>query len=140
MSILYHPGKANIVADALNRLSIGSTTHVEEEKRELAKDVHRLAHLEVKEKQDQDPIFLELKANVHKQKVLAFEQKGDGVLRYQGRLCVPMVDGLQDRIMEEAHSSRYSSHSGSTKMYSDLREVYWWSSIKKGIEEFVVNC
>ena len=63
---------------------------------------------EVKEKQDQDPILLELKANVQKQRVLAFEQGGDDVLRYQGRLCVPMVDGLQERIMEEAHSSRYS--------------------------------
>ncbi|KAH0722658.1 hypothetical protein KY290_005316 [Solanum tuberosum] len=119
MSILYHPGKANVVVDALNRLSIV---------------------LEVKEKQDQDPILLELKVNVHKQKVLAFEQGGDGVLRYQGRLCVPMVDGLQERIMEEAHSSRYSIHPGSTKMHRDLREVYWWDSMKMGIAEFVVKC
>nr|AAT39297.2 Gag-pol protein, putative [Solanum demissum] len=95
---------------------------------------------EVKEKQDQDPIFLEFKANVQKQRVLAFEQGGDGVLRYQGRLCVPMVDGLQERIMEEAHSSRYSIHPGSTKMYHDLREVYWWNGMKKGIAEFVAKC
>ncbi|WMV54654.1 hypothetical protein MTR67_048039 [Solanum verrucosum] len=95
---------------------------------------------EVKEKQDQDPILLKLKANVHKQKVLAFEQGGDSVLRYQGRLCVPRVDELQERIMEEAHSSRYSIHLGSTKMYRDLREVYWWSSKKKGIAEFVAKC
>ena len=56
---------------------------------------------EVKENQDQYLILLELKANVQKQKVLSFEQ--EGYLRYQGRLCVPMVDGLQERIMEEAH-------------------------------------
>ncbi|KAH0656975.1 hypothetical protein KY285_031857 [Solanum tuberosum] len=146
MSILYHPGKANVVADSLSRLSMGSTAHVEEGKRKLAKDVHRLARLgvrlmdsieggivvtngvesslvsEVKGKQDQDPILLELKANVRKQKVLAFEQVGDGVLRYQGRLCVAMVDGLQERIMEETHSSRYSIHPGSTKMYRNLKE------------------
>ena len=73
------------------------------------------------ENQDQDPIFLELKANVHKQKVLAFEQGGGGVLRYQRRLCVPMVDGLQERVMEEARSSRYSFHSGSKKIYCYLR-------------------
>ncbi|WMV37256.1 hypothetical protein MTR67_030641 [Solanum verrucosum] len=66
--------------------------------------------LEVKEKQDQNPIFLELMANIHKQKVMAFEQGGDGVLRYQGRLRVPRVDELQERIMEEAHSSRYFIH------------------------------
>ncbi|KAH0678966.1 hypothetical protein KY284_020051 [Solanum tuberosum] len=56
------------------------------------------------------------------------------------RLCVPIVDGLQERIIEEAHSSRYSIHPGSTKMYRDLREVYWWSSMKKGIAEFVAKC
>ncbi len=47
---------------------------------------------EVKDKQDQDSILLELKANFHKQRVLAFEQGGDGVLRYQDRLYVPMID------------------------------------------------
>ena len=40
MSILYQPGKANVVVDALTRLSIGSIAHVEEENRELAKYVH----------------------------------------------------------------------------------------------------
>ncbi|WMV45366.1 hypothetical protein MTR67_038751 [Solanum verrucosum] len=71
---------------------------------------------------------------------MAFEQRGDGVLRYQGRLCVPRVDELQERILEEDHSSRYSIHLGSTKMYRDLGEVYWWSSMKKGIAEFVAKC
>ena len=37
----------------------------------------------MKEKQDQDPIFLDLKASVHKQKVLTFQQREDGVLKYQ---------------------------------------------------------
>ena len=95
---------------------------------------------EVKEKQDQDPILLDLKANVQKQRVLAFEQGGDSVLRYQGRLCVSRVDELLERIMLEAHSSRYSIHLGSTKMYRDLREVYWWNGMKKDIAEFVTKC
>ena len=43
MSILYNPDKANVVNDALSRLSMDTTTHVEEEKRELAEDMHRLA-------------------------------------------------------------------------------------------------
>ena len=47
MSILYHLGKANVVFDALSRLSMRSTMHVNEEKRELAKDVHKLACLGV---------------------------------------------------------------------------------------------
>ena len=45
MSILYHLGKANVVVDSLSRLSMGSTTHVEEEKRELSKGLYRLARL-----------------------------------------------------------------------------------------------
>ncbi|KAH0644897.1 hypothetical protein KY284_032781 [Solanum tuberosum] len=48
MSVHYHPGKANVVADALSRLSMGSVAHVEEEKRELVKDVHKLARLGLK--------------------------------------------------------------------------------------------
>ncbi|KAH0748617.1 hypothetical protein KY290_027849 [Solanum tuberosum] len=70
-------GKANVIADALSRSSMGSTARFEEDKKELAKDVHRLARLG---------------ANVHKQKILDFEQGGYGVLRYQGRLYVPRVD------------------------------------------------
>ena len=47
--------------------------------------------VEVKEKQDSDPIFLEHKGAVHNHRVEVFSQGGDGVLRYQGRLCVPDV-------------------------------------------------
>ena len=44
----YHPGKTNVVDDALSRMSIGSTTHVEDEKKELVKDIHRVAGLGVR--------------------------------------------------------------------------------------------
>jgi len=43
MSVLYHPDKANVVVNALSRFSIGSVAHVEDEKKELVRDVHRLA-------------------------------------------------------------------------------------------------
>ena len=116
ISVHYHPGKANVVDDTLSRLSMGSVAHVEEKRKELVKDVHRLACLgvrliiisdngvtvqngaesslvvEVKEKQERDPIFLELKGAVNNQRVEVFSQGGDGVLRYQGRLCVLEVD------------------------------------------------
>uniref|UniRef100_A0A0V0GZ67 Putative ovule protein n=1 Tax=Solanum chacoense TaxID=4108 RepID=A0A0V0GZ67_SOLCH len=71
---------------------------------------------------------------------MAFTQGGDEVLRFQGRLCVPNIDNIRERIMTEAHSSKYSIHPGSTKMYHDLREVYWWSGMKRDIAEFVSKC
>ena len=66
--------------------------------------------VEVKEKQDSDPIFLEHKGAVHNHSVEVFSQEGDGVLRYQGRLCVPDVGELRHHILVEAHNSRYSIH------------------------------
>ena len=56
------------------------------------------------------------------------------------RLCVLDVDGLRDRILEEARRSLYLIHPGSTKMYHDLREIYWWEGLKRDIEEFVAKC
>ena len=70
----------------------------------------------MKEKKDQDPILLDLKVNVHKKRVLTFIKWVEGVLNYQGRLCVPRVDGIEKRIMEKAHSSICFIHLGSTKM------------------------
>ena len=48
MSAHYNPGKANVVADALSRLSVGITTHVDDGKKELVKDIHLLASLRVR--------------------------------------------------------------------------------------------
>ena len=48
MSVHYHPGKANVVANDFSRLSIGSVAHVEEKIKELVKDFHRLARLGVR--------------------------------------------------------------------------------------------
>ena len=48
MSVHYHPGKANVVADVVSILSMGTVAHVEEKRKELVKDVHRLAHLGVR--------------------------------------------------------------------------------------------
>ena len=123
MRVLYHPGKPNVVTDALSRLTMGSVADVEDEKKKLVRDVHRLARLgvqlvdstkggvmvhngsklsfviEVKSKQGLDPILVELKEAVLKKSVEAFSQGGDGVLRYQGRLCVPNVDELREQIL-----------------------------------------
>ena len=53
------------------------------------------------------------------------------------RLCVPNSGGLREKIMEEVHYSSYTIHPGSTKMYQDLKEFFWWEGMKKDVLEFV---
>ena len=53
---------------------------------------------------------------------------------------MPNVDDLRNRIVEEVHGSRYSIHPCSTKMYYDLRELFWWEGLKRDIAEFVAKC
>ena len=77
--------------------------------------------LEVKEKQKSDPILLELKGVIHNQRVEVFSQRGDGVLVYKDRLCVPDAGGLRNHILAEVHNSRYSIHPGVTKIYRDRK-------------------
>ena len=61
----------------------------------------------------------------------------DGVLRFGNRLCVPNDFALKKEIMEEAHRTPYLVHPGSTKMYRDIRETYWWNNMKREIAQFV---
>ena len=56
------------------------------------------------------------------------------------RLCVLDVIELKKEIMEEAHSSAYAMHPGSTKMYRTLRDHCWWRGMKREITEFVSKC
>ncbi|WMV41435.1 hypothetical protein MTR67_034820 [Solanum verrucosum] len=127
-SVLYHPDKANMVAGALSRLS-----RVDSTKGGVmvfnGSETSSASH--VKAKQWLDPTLVELKETVLKKSIEAFSQGGDGVLRYQCRLCVLNVDDLRDQILSEAHSYRYSIHPRATKMYRDLWEVYWWNGMKK---------
>ena len=64
----------------------------------------------------------------------------DDILRYQDMLCVPDVDSLGTRRIAEADGSRYSIHPGSTKMYHDLKKIYWWDGMKKDIADYVAKC
>ena len=70
--------------------------------------------------------MMELKESVLGNLNESFSSRGDGVFRYQGRLCVPNVNDLRNRILEEAHGLHYSIHPSSLKMYHDVREFFWW--------------
>ena len=66
--------------------------------------------------------------------------ENEGNLRLGTRLCVPDMDELRKEIIEEAHYSAYSIHPGSTKMYHDLKDTYWWNRMKKDITKFLSKC
>jgi hypothetical protein len=55
-------------------------------------------------------------------------------------ICVPKEGDFQQTIIDEAHNSAYSIHSGSTKMYVDIRQKYWWSGMKADIVRFAAHC
>ncbi|MCF7184092.1 hypothetical protein L3H42_11385, partial [Corynebacterium sp. MC-13] len=145
VDILYHPGKANVVADALSRKSMGSLADTPPEKREIVRDIQQLSSLgvrlsdsgdsgvsicrmadssliaEVKQRQYEDPVLVRYR-NMAREKVhTSFEFSPDGTLLYTGRLCIPDVSGLRQQILGEAHCARFFVHPGSMKMYHDLK-------------------
>ena len=69
-----------------------------------------------------------------------FAIRDDGALVIGFRLCVPTAEELKRQVLEEAHSSNYAMHPGSTKMYRTLKEYYWWSGMKREVVEYVSKC
>jgi hypothetical protein len=55
-------------------------------------------------------------------------------------LVVPRREALKKKILGEAHTSRYSIHLGSIKMYHDLRQQFWWTRMKREIARNVLEC
>jgi transposase InsO family protein len=64
----------------------------------------------------------------------------EGLKCFGDRVWVPKLGGLRQKILEEAHKSKYSVHPGNNKMYHDLRKSYWWPGLKKDIASFVERC
>ena len=83
---------------------------------------------------------MELKDSILVKMNDSFALGEEGILRYQDRMCALDVDDLRTMIIAEAHGSRYSIHPGSTKMYHDLKQIYWWDGMKKDIAEYVAKC
>ena len=160
-TIEYHPRKANLVASALSRKLEGSYTYLQTvylplliELRSLGVQlqvadlgtllasfyVRPLLVDQIKEGQKQISKMIKLRAEIEGGRKPDFRIKHDGVIVRGSRMCVPEIGELKREIMEEAHSSAYSMHPGSTKMYHTLREHYWWKGMKKEIADFVSRC
>jgi hypothetical protein len=63
-----------------------------------------------------------------------------GTVWFKGRICVPDIESLRETILKEAHDSDHSIHTGSTKMYLDLKRKYWWYGLKRDVAAHVAMC
>ncbi|GKC18811.1 reverse transcriptase domain-containing protein, partial [Tanacetum coccineum] len=131
--IRYHPGKANVVADALSRKEIVKPKRVKAMSMTLQSSIKDRILAAQKEGVDE---FVGLQKGLDEM----IEQRSDGTLYYLDRIWVPLKDDVRTLILDEAHRSKHSIHPGADKMYYDLRDRYWWPSMKKDIYVYVSKC
>jgi hypothetical protein len=149
------------VADALNRKSSGFSAGLLTTQKEIINDLERMgievvmghsgAYLSslsvqptlierIKLSQSGDSQLVKIMDEVRSGKKPMFNIFYDGILKFGNRLCVPNDPSIKKDILEEGHRSSYSIHPGSTKMYRDLRETFWWNNMKREIAQFVEQC
>jgi hypothetical protein len=142
LGINYHPGKTNVVADALSYRSHVSRLVVDSMPFELCEEFDKLnlsivanteatemevgSNLlqEIRKGQVENEKIQEIKHNIKEEKSPSLSEDEEGELWYKGRICVPSVKELKDKILHEAHESAYSIHPGGNKMYHDLKVTY----------------
>ena len=140
----YHPGKANVVADALSRKSREVLASIASREWQMLETVGQFGlqyseHAQggnlvampsllgrVIESQGQDAELVSIKDRVQSGTGdEGWTIHSDGSLRYRGRVVVPQLTDLREEILGEFHCSRFAVHPGGTKMYWDLRRQYY---------------
>jgi hypothetical protein len=158
LEIHYHPGKANVVADALIRKSQVNMLVAHPMLYELAKKFDRLnlgfmnntqgVTVELEPTLEQDirkgqkdvEKINEIWQLIIDGKGPDFREDVEGVVWFKDRLCVPDIKLIQELILKEAHEIVYSIHPCSEKMYHDLKKRFWWYGMKREIAKYVARC
>ncbi|WVZ75708.1 hypothetical protein U9M48_023743 [Paspalum notatum var. saurae] len=153
LEIHYHPGKANVVADALSRKSYVNMAVAFQMPFELCVEfeslnlgfVHHTAvatfeaeptlEQEIRNHQKTDEKIQEIREQIKLGKAPHFREDEQGTVWYKNRICVPDVDSIKKLILSEAHDTAYSIHPGSTKMYHDLKERLRWYGMKRAVAQ-----
>ena len=116
-SLEYHPGKANVVADALSRKSLFALRAMNT-RLSLSNDGSIIAELRAKstfrqqicEAQRNDEKLQAKRVHCESGNDSEFQIGTDGCLLFRGRVCVPKNDEIIQRILQEAHDSCLSIH------------------------------
>ncbi|GJV73171.1 putative reverse transcriptase domain-containing protein, partial [Tanacetum coccineum] len=127
--IRYHPGKANLVSDALSRKERFKPRRVQAMNMTIQSSIKDKILAAQNEASEAVNAPAEMLRGLDGQ----IKRRSDGALYYLDRIWVPLTGDVRTLIMDEAHNSKYSVHPGADKMYYDLRDMYWWPGMKKDI-------
>ncbi|XP_071917068.1 uncharacterized protein [Coffea arabica] len=94
----------------------------------------------INEAQTMDPMVQKWVEKVKKGEISDFNLSPKGIFRFRNRIVVLEDENLRREILDEAHRSKYTIHLDSTKMYQDLRQLYWWDKMKREIAQYVQTC